>query len=392
MSQIVSIEILSLPAITTFTLRENIVFYGLVVQGIDEDNNIIIIDDPYLEYEELESTGTATVYVYPSKEEKDVYATFIYEVVSALNNLKASRCASTCTTNLGICSSSSGGTCSLSSSYSCSCSSTQTSSCCTSSSSCSSSSSYSCSCSSTQTTSCCTSSSDCSSSSSYSCSCSSLEESSCCSSSSDCSSSSAYACSCSSTQTCNCTASGLSTCATCPTSGSYTTKNINIEVVNTSGEKTQVENVSTLVFDGTTKTVGIEYFRSNNYGVNSSTAQMTSSSVDLVSGNSISIDYYVLSESSYDKLYIYIYKDSSLYKTYGAFSGYLSGWQNITLSITESGSYYIICSYVKDSSNSYGADYAYIRRPYYIKDSINYLFEFTNTGTYGFTTLLYQKI
>lgn len=196
---------------------------------------------------------------------------------------------------------------------------------------------------------------------------------------------------CGSSSSCSCTASGMSACISCPSSGSATTKDINIEVQDTQGRKSQVENVTSLKFDNTSKTVGIGYWRSNNYNKASTTAEMTSNSVALNSGDKITIDYYVLSESSYDKLNIYIYKDGSQVDSVTD-SGYNSGWSTKTYNVTSSGNYSLKVQYVKDSSNNYGADRAWVRRPYYHINGVNYLFEFTNTGSYGFDELRYQKI
>ena len=118
---------------------------------------------------------------------------------------------------------------------------------------------------------------------------------------------------------------------------------------------------------------------------------MTSNTVSLSSGDKITIDYYVLSESSYDKLNIYIYKDGSQVDSVTD-SGYNSGWSTKTYNVTSSGNYSLKVQYVKDGSRNYGADRAWIRRPYYNIDGVNYLFDFTNTGSYGFTELRYQKI
>lgn len=118
---------------------------------------------------------------------------------------------------------------------------------------------------------------------------------------------------------------------------------------------------------------------------------MTSNSVSLNNGDKITIDYYVLSESSYDKLNIYIYKDGSQVDSVTD-SGYNSGWSTKTYNVTSSGNYSLKVQYVKDSSNNYGADRAWIRRPYYNIDGASYLFEFTNSGSYGFTELRYQII
>ena len=304
-----------------------------------------------------------------------------------------------------------------SSKYDCSCTSNSDSGCgcsslqqCTNSSSeqscyCTSSSDRGCGCSNSQPCSCtasglsdCTTDSqrnscDCTSSSDEGCGCSSTQP--CTNSSSkgtcSCTSSSNRGCGCSSTQACSCTATGLSACVTCPSSGSATTKEINIEVQKNSLGKSQIENITTAIIDGSSKTVGIGYWRSNNYNKTSTTAEMTSNSVSLNSGDKIGIDYYVLSESNFDKLNIYIYKDGSQVDSVTA-SGYNSGWSNKTYIISSSGNYSVKIQYVKDGSGNNGADRAWIRRPYYHIDGVNYLFEFTNTGSYGFDELRYQKI
>ena len=290
-----------------------------------------------------------------------------------------------------------GCSCSSSSDIGCGCYSSQI--CSTSSSkgscSCSSSSDRGCGCSSYDN--CYSSVSDgdcsCTSSSDRGCGCSSSQICSTSSSkgSCNCSSSSDRGCGCSDSQACSCTASGLSSCVTCPSSGSATTKDINIELEDTQGRKSQIENITTAIIDGSSKTVGIGYWRSNNYNKTSTTAEMTSNSVSLNSGDKIGIDYYVLSESNFDKLNIYIYKNGSQVDSVTA-SGYNSGWSNKTYIISSSGNYSIKVQYVKDGSGNNGADRAWIRRPYYHINGVNYLFEFTNTGSYGFDELRYQKI
>ena len=452
--KLVSLEIENYPCILSFSIHEKINFYGLLVRGIFEDGTWEYIDDPYLEYKILEDEGTETVYVYPNKEDKSIFTTFEYsvfrgkledvgknerdfsnEVNKKVRNgdiswndpsLGASLLAVSCTESGSSCSCCTGSglgfskcpassdmgcsclsneeKCSSSNNLGCTCSSTSTPSCCTGSSDCSSSGDLGCSCSSTSTPSCCTGSSDCSSSGNLCCTGSSDCSSSgnlgctcysddipCCTGSSDCSSSSNLGCSCYSDQVCSCTASGLSSCVSCPSSGSATTKDINIEVEDTQGRKSQVENITSANIDGQSKTVGIEYYRSNNYNKTSTTAEMTSNSVSLNNSDKITIDYYVLSESSYDKLNIYIYKDGSQVDSVTD-SGYNSRWSTKTYNVTSSGNYSIKVQYVKDGSGNNGADRAWVRRPYYNIDGVNYLFEFTNTGSYGFDELRYQKI
>ena len=406
MKTLIKINILQLPFITKFYLDEKILFLGLLAEAVYDDGSHVSIENPYLEYPQPNEVGEYECKIYLNENEKDVYASFNFQIYTNLEELIASTpmpiagCTTLARRNNEGCSTTAIQIyipCTSSSDRGCGCSSTSVCSTSTSTSTCSciSSSDSGCGCSSTQT--CSTSSSrgtcSCSSSSDRGCGCSDYND---CTTSSDeggcsCSSSSDRGCGCSSSQTCSCTASGLSSCVTCPSSGSATTKDINIEIKDTLGRLSQVENVTSLNFDGSSKTVGIEYYRSNNYNKTSSTAEMTSNNVALNSGDKITIDYYVLSESSYDKLNIYIYKDGSQVDSVSD-SGYNSGWSTKTYNVTSSGSYSIKVQYVKDSSNNSGADRAWIRRPYYNINGVNYLFEFTNTGNYGFDKLRYQKI
>lgn len=416
MGKLTKINILQLPFITRFYLDEKILFLGLLAEAEYDDGSHVSIEDPYLEYPQPTEPGEYECKVYLNKNEKDIYATFKFYIYKTLEDLMASTpmplaCTTVLRRNNEGCSSSSSQiyipscttstsknscNCSSSSDQGCGCSSTRL---CYNDSQrdtcyCGSSSDRGCGCS--DYNNCYSSVSDndcsCTSSSDRGCGCSDLNN---CTTSSDkdtcsCTSSSDLGCGCSDDQRCSCTASGLSSCVTCPSSGSATTKDINIELEDTQGRKSQVENVTSANIDGTSKTVGIGYWRSNNTS-NSTTAEMTSNSVALNNGDKITIDYYVLSETNYDKINIYIYKDGTQVDSVTD-SGYNSGWSTKTYNVTSSGNYSLKVQYVKDGSGSYGADRAWIRRPYYNIDGVNYLFEFTNTGSYGFTELRYQKI
>ena len=336
--------------------------------------------------------------------------------ISAVTCMSSNDLGCSCSSTQASCCSSSTD-CSSSSALACSCSSSQVS-CCSSSTDCSSSSALACSCSSSQV-SCCSSSTDCSSSNALACSCSSSQVS-CCSSSTDCSSSSALSCSCSSSRicdtsseyssgccsssayssgccsssalgcscssnACSCTASGESLCASCPTSGSYTEKQIDI-AYDKDNKHRLVDNITDLNYNNTTYSVGIPYWRSNNYNVSSSTADAMSNEIIVTAtSGTISVDYYILSQASYDIGYIIVYKDGTAVKT-KSFSGYQSAWATYTYTISAAGTYKIEIKYVKNSGTNAGADYFYIRKAHINE---NYV-EFTNNGTYGFNRLVWK--
>ena len=426
MKKLIEIKIIQEPYFLEFKTTERILFPGLLTAAVYDDGSEEIIIDPYLDYIDTDQPGDYECKIYYNKDCREIYTSFTYKVVEKLENysntkslklktsiltvLKSSNFNSVigcigCNTNIasGCCTIGAGfNPCDSSQSLGCSCSSMEVT-CCTSSSDCSSSSSYSCSCSSMDN--CCTgSSSACSGvSSQYSCSCSSMEVT-CCTSSSDCSSSSALSCSCSSNQTCYCTASGLSSCATCPTSGSYTSKDINVLVGGTDSEVngyTEITNVKNVNYLGTSKTVGLNYYYSNNKKVTSSVATSIfnisysgDSTINSATNDILKIDIMTLTESGYDKLTVeFMYEDTVL--STSTYSGNTS-WTTCSYTIpsTYAGkdlrNFKIRCKYTKDDSNNYGADQAWLRKPAITHNGRDiYLTNKTDSGSYAFTKVVY---
>ena len=107
---------------------------------------------------------------------------------------------------------------------------------------------------------------------------------------------------------------------------------------------------------------------SNTVGVNSSTTNLTFS-YTFTEDTTVSFDYSVSSERSYDYIYYTIYKDGSSYAggtstkisgtSYGTLSSGLT-WQNVTLDVP-SGEYQITFTYKKDYSDKSGDDKGYVK-------------------------------
>lgn len=97
-----------------------------------------------------------------------------------------------------------------------------------------------------------------------------------------------------------------------------------------------------------------DYVRSSNMGVDDS-ASSFSLSLNLYSGDTISFDYWVSSEETYDKL-VFAANGNQII----GWSGTDSSWQTYTYEITESGAYTFTWMYIKDGSASEGGDMAKI--------------------------------
>lgn len=429
MKQLVKIKILQEPYFLEFEPSERIIFPGLLTAAVYDDGSEETIIDPWLDYIDTDEPGEYECKIYLDKDHKDIYTSFTYKVVEKLENysntkslklkssilaklksstsdsdisvaaicsttLQRSMCATPCYSSTSI-----APDCISSSDKGCSCSSTAT--CCTSSGDCSSSGTLSCSCLSAKVSCCTDSLTGCTSSNAYSCSC--YSENNCCTSSLYCNSSATNSCGCYSDQVCACTASGLSSCATCPTSGSYTSKDINVLVGGTDSEVnayTEVTNLTNVNYLGTAKTVGLNYYYSNNKGVSSSVATSIfnlsysgDSTINSATNDILKIDILTLTESS-DKLTVeFMYEDTVL--STSTYSGNTS-WTTCSYTIpsTYAGkdlrNFKIRCKYTKDGSNNYGADQAWLRKPAITHNGRDiYLTNKTDSGSYAFTKVVY---
>lgn len=185
----------------------------------------------------------------------------------------------------------------------------------------------------------------------------------------------------------SCGNSGHTSCVACPTSGlSATNYDINI-VVNDLNNIIEVDNIQNVNIDNQKKTVGDLVLYSANKGVASSTAQISTSAIELVSGDSISWDYICQAESV-DKGYVKIYRDSSLIKTYTYSGTSVARWSSESYKVTTAGTYNIVAQFIKDSSVDTLSDTFYIKKFYINKSNgtkkyVHFSEEASPTG-YGF--------
>lgn len=163
-----------------------------------------------------------------------------------------------------------------------------------------------------------------------------------------------------------CGNSGQVSCIACPTSGlSSTNYDANLVFDDTKGSnnKVEIDNIDTVIIDGTSKSIGDLVAYSTNNGKSSSTAGLISETFDGSNGDTLSWDYICQAESA-DKGYVKIYKDNSLIKTftYGGVS--TASWKTETYTLTSSGSYSVRVEFTKNGSVNTLSDKFFFKKFY----------------------------